>query len=213
MFSSATVYASTIAGGIVGISYGNSSINDCFSKGIINGFSDIGGVAGFMDTYTSMSNCYSTSIVTGTNEVGGLIGGSATININNSYWNVDSSGQYASVVGESRTTADMVYPYSDSTYVNWDWDNIWAADLDHNINDGYPYLQWMAPEPLYYPPQHLTATEGNNSVFLSWQLPLTGNPESYSLWCLTPGEEADDSYWNLIATSITGIILYRLLLV
>ncbi len=204
-FSSVTISASAIAGGIVGISYGNSSINDCFSKGIINGFSDIGGVAGFMDTYTSMSNCYSTSIVTGTNEVGGLIGGSATININNSYWNVDSSGQYASVVGESRTTADMVYPYSDSTYVNWDWDNIWAADLDHNINDGYPYLQWMAPEPLYYPPQHLTATEGNNSVFLSWQLPLTGNPESYSLWCLTPGEEADDSYWNLIATSITGL--------
>jgi len=72
--------------------------------------------------------------------VGGFIGidyGDTTIT--NSYWNTQTSGQSTSAGGEGRTTADMTYPYNSSnTYIDWDFDNIWA--IDPAINDGYPYL-------------------------------------------------------------------------
>jgi len=76
----------------------------------------------------------------------------------------------------------MTYPYSDSTYVNWDWDNVWAADLEHEINGGYPYLQWYAPTPAFYPPQHLIAQQVSQNVVVSWQMPLSGIPVSYNIY-------------------------------
>ncbi|MBM4404552.1 MAG: hypothetical protein FJ042_09280, partial [Candidatus Cloacimonetes bacterium] len=45
--------------------------------------------------------------------------------------------------GDDRITEQMTYPYAANTYVGWDFNNIRAADVDHTINDGYPYLREM----------------------------------------------------------------------
>ncbi len=39
-----------------------------------------------------------------------------------------------------RTTAQMTYPHAADTYAEWDFQTIWAADVEGTRNDGYPYL-------------------------------------------------------------------------
>ncbi|NLN85053.1 MAG: T9SS type A sorting domain-containing protein [Candidatus Cloacimonetes bacterium] len=75
----------------------------------------------------------------GAHYTGGLMGG-VDFNVTGCYWNTQTSGQTSSGAGEGRLTAQMVFPHSDDTYVDWDWE-IWAPDTDHVINDGYPYLR------------------------------------------------------------------------
>ena len=57
------------------------------------------------------------------------------------YYDSDLAGVFSGPPddGEPRTTAQMTYPYDDeTTYIMWDWDNVWK--IDEYTNDGYPYL-------------------------------------------------------------------------
>jgi len=62
-----------------------------------------------------------------------------------SYWDIETTGQQQSEGGEGRSTEDMTYPYAANTYVGWDFEDIWAADEDYTVNNGYPYLREMTP--------------------------------------------------------------------
>lgn len=62
-----------------------------------------------------------------------------TINYTSNYWDSEVSNQ-SSVMNESanaKTTSEMK---AQSTYVGWDFENIWRISPD--VNDGYPYLAW-----------------------------------------------------------------------
>ncbi len=86
---------------------------------------------------------------------GALIGGCdwwswISYDVNSCYWNNETSGYTTSFGGEARTTDDMSYPYSDSTYVNWDFTNVWLADSWGTYNSGYPFFRWQAGPPRVY---------------------------------------------------------------
>ncbi len=63
----------------------------------------------------------------------------------------------------------MSYPYVGNTYVGWDFEDIWTADIDYEINDGYPYLLWqeLIISPLD-PPQNVTVSISDNNVIITW---------------------------------------------
>lgn len=149
-FSFADVSGTSRLGGLVGNLF-SGSIHNCFSMGKITGnggeYMIIGGLTG-RNMYGAITNSYSTNKIIGEGEfIGGLIGGDLDYPpVVNSYWDIEFSGVEARdtdiLAGiEGRTTAQMTYPYGEDTYVDWDFDNIWKADVNYEYNNGYPYLR------------------------------------------------------------------------
>ncbi|MDZ4121470.1 MAG: leucine-rich repeat domain-containing protein, partial [Candidatus Cloacimonadaceae bacterium] len=195
-------------GGVIGEMSGH--VYNSYSFGSVSGTSFVGGLVGSLwDGY--ITNCYSNSSVSASENVGGLVGfwnpGYYTA-ITNSYWNTETTGQNGSAGGEGRTTAEMTHPYAGNTYWNWDFATIWAADLDYGINDGYPYLQWYAPAPDFYPPRFVQAGHDLESIRIMWNSPLTGTPDSYQVWRLLPGQEYDEAPWTLVYDAIADTIVF-----
>lgn len=137
-------------GGLVGCNQKGNTINS-YALGTVTANHDtavrIGGLAGCTDLRGKIENSYSIGQVNATdsNLVGGLVGtlsgqGANVGVVERSYWNTQTSGQPTSAGGIGKTTADMTSPYVD-TYVNWDFDSIWADDEAYNVNNGYPYLR------------------------------------------------------------------------
>jgi hypothetical protein len=77
------------------------------------------------------------------NYFSGLVGSiSDFYSSQNSYWDYESFDiDLDNPYSFGRNTSDMVYPYSENTYLNWNFDNVWAHDVDGNVNNGYPYLK------------------------------------------------------------------------
>lgn len=118
---------------------------DCFARGRVTGRNMlIGGLIGKAEQ--AFVRCYSTGEVIGPEGYTGGMTGFAGPNYHgssgwHSYWDKESSGQHASDGGVSRSTAAMVWPYAPDTYQGWDFREIWAMDVDHSLNDGYPVLR------------------------------------------------------------------------
>ena len=129
-------------GGLIGMnSY--STLNNCFSRAHVQGNFQVGGLVGY-HFRAGIIHCYSTGVVTGSSGVGGLVGRRVTgggFQDTNNYWNIETSGQTTSIMGLSRTTVAMTYPYAVNTYEGWDFDMIWTADYDYEMNHGYPILR------------------------------------------------------------------------
>jgi hypothetical protein len=140
-FSSGNIEGENNIGGLVGYNVLVGKISDTYATGNVNGIENVGGLVGWNGTDSSIMNSYSIGSVIGDDFVGGLIGKESNSETEYSYWDIDTSGQTNSAAGEGRNTEEMTYPYTDNTYVGWDFDNIWAADEDYTINNGYPYLQ------------------------------------------------------------------------
>ncbi|MBN2129008.1 MAG: right-handed parallel beta-helix repeat-containing protein [Sedimentisphaerales bacterium] len=115
-------------------------ITDCYSRARVSGTRWVGGLAGTHDHW--ISRCYSTGVVSGSEWVGGLTGcGHAE----DSFWDVEASGQTASSGGEGRTTAEMQMA---GTFLTAGWDfvdetangteDIWWIDEGRD----YPRLCW-----------------------------------------------------------------------
>ncbi len=135
--SSGTVDGNVWVGGLIG--YTDADIINCYSRGQVSGETYVGGLVGTIDTLCTVSNCYSTGAVTGDSLVGGLVGQSLTGTVQNSYWNTEASGQDTSAGGEGRTTEQMTTPPYAMTYLDWDFEDVWADD-DLNVNGGFPVL-------------------------------------------------------------------------
>lgn len=147
-------------------------INNCYSSATVSGNSTIGGLVGY-NQQSIITNSYSNGHVSGSATVGGMVGWSMNGIHNNCYWDIETSGQTTSRGGEGRNTDEMVYPHDENTYVGWNWE-IWAADMDHTINDGYPYLSFFNDESPELPAavEGLTISILENDVLLTWQ-PVT----------------------------------------
>jgi len=146
-YSESVVNGNQYVGGLAGYLWPTSNIENCYSRGMVYGNSRVGGLAG-RNVQGAIINCYSISQVSGSSIVGGLVGnqetGGSYADINN-YWNIETSGQSSSAGGEGRTTEEMTYPYAPNTYVDWDFLDIWLADMAY-LNNGYPMFQWQGEE-------------------------------------------------------------------
>ena len=132
-------------GGLVGYLYSNSTVENCYSTGTVDGEGTIGGLTGYNNGST-ITNCYSRCIVTGSGAYVGGLAGRNSGTINNSYWDTEVSGIAEPGPGEGRTTDEMTYPYSEDTFVDWHFAFIWIEDPEigfGQFNNGYPYLEWQ----------------------------------------------------------------------
>jgi hypothetical protein len=124
-------------GGLVGENR-DGIIANCYATGSVTEirpeYVTTGGLVG-RNTGT-ISNCYSAGSVTGTTDVGGLVGLWEVGAIEESFWDIESSGQTFSDGGRGRTTAEM---QTTSTFLEagWDFINIWGI----GENQTYPYLR------------------------------------------------------------------------
>ncbi len=118
-------------------------ISDCYAINDVRGRIEY--IAGFCGTYEppkfyrSIRNCYFAGHISGAEVVGGFCSWARYNSMDSilfCYWDKEVSGMSSSKGGEGKTTTEMK---TQSTFVNWDFDNIWA--IDPNINDGYPYLR------------------------------------------------------------------------
>lgn len=154
-YSTCTVSGTFAAvGGLVG--YNDSgSISNSYSRGNVSGSSpsssrDIGGLVGNNDG-GSIVYCYSTGKVSGFSYIGGLIG-SNNMGVDNSFWDVNSSGQASSAGGTGKTTAEM---QTRSTFTDAGWD--FVGEVINGSNDIWDIC------------------DGKNYPKLAWQIPLAGD--------------------------------------
>ena len=159
-------------GGLCG--QNNSKINNCFSNGSVSGnwnCDKLGGLCG-RNSQGTITNCYSTAIVTAGNYcdyVGGLCGLDNNV-INNSFWDIETTGTSNSDGGTGKSTEEMQVI---GTFVNAGWDfvgetangtdDIWRMDAD---GVDYPRLAWEFETNLTVIPvvAGLTQTEAENTI-------------------------------------------------
>jgi hypothetical protein len=164
-YSTSTVSGSSTSqsvGGLVGNGYYGSRISNCYSTGTVSGDSDVGGLVGTNigcgggSCGSSINNCYSTGTVIGSSDVGGLVGYYSNSTINNSFWDIETSGQSTSAGGTGKTTAEMK---TESTFTSADWDFSYTDGNDavwYMAMNGYPILTWqISPADIY--------TDGKNN--------------------------------------------------
>jgi hypothetical protein len=146
-------------GGLVGINTGN--VGNSYCRGNVIGTGQqkllcVGGLVGVNmggSSYTgTVTNSYSSGNVTGEQRslyVGGMVGAN-TGTVNNSFWDIETSGRTTSAGGTGKTTAQMK---SVATFSGAAWDIITVANLGTrntaytwNIVDGqtYPFLSWQS---------------------------------------------------------------------
>jgi hypothetical protein len=146
-YSSGRITGHVDVGGLAGASY--NTVNNCYSTGIVIGDLRVGGLVGSND-YATVNSCHSSAIVTGGDYVGGLVGKNSNYGtVNNSFWDIETSGQATSDGGTGKTTAEM---QDIATFSGAAW-NIAAVALNEtnpayiwNIvnNLTYPFLGWQS---------------------------------------------------------------------
>jgi len=132
-------------GGLTGAVEDGAQISYSYARGVVSGQQWVGGLAGRVKEGT-INQCYATGVVTGNQNFGGLVGVAESVQVTDSYWNMETSGLAVSATGEGRTTAEMTSPHAGNTYLNWDFGlEIWTEDESYSKNNGYPYLVENVP--------------------------------------------------------------------
>lgn len=103
-------------GGLVG-NNNEGIVTNSYSTGTVEGETSVGGLVGY--NIGTVENSYASGAVTGVNDVGGLVGINtyASGMVNNSYWNIETSGQSTSAGGTGKTTAEL---QKILTFSGWD---------------------------------------------------------------------------------------------
>ncbi len=121
-----------ITGGLVGWNFESGIIENCFSRAITYGGSNVGGLIGL--NYGSVKYCYSSGKVNGNSQTGGFIGQNGGGSVSYCYYDMETSGKKDSGWGYvPRTTAQMKLIQN---YVGWDFSTIWSISADQ-----YPELR------------------------------------------------------------------------
>ena len=135
-------------GGLVGYLGGYGTVSNCYARASATGTSEVGGLVG-SNGHSTVTNCYAAGLVTGTTYAGGLVGrdlcGSP---VNDSFWDVEASGQSESAGGTGKNTTEM---QDITTFSGATWDIIAVANPSTrnpayvwNIfnDETYPFLSW-----------------------------------------------------------------------
>ena len=138
-YASGSVSGGNEVGGLLGENNGTAS--SCYASGPVSGDRYVGGLVGLNGGTRSspaVIHCYSYGPVSGNPPVGGLVGAGDPWPVENSFWDIQTSGQSTSTGGEGKTTIEM---WDFDTYLYADWELHWF------ICDGkdYPRLWWENP--------------------------------------------------------------------
>ncbi len=136
-------------GGLVGRTAGSAEIYNSYSTAEVHGDNTVGGLVGNA-WGISINNCYSVGKVTGTDRTGGLVGQKSDVMaINNSYWDIETSGVGTSAGGTGYSTSAMIKSTNSvPIYEGWDFVTIWNID----VGSSYPYLRDNEQIPHPMPP-------------------------------------------------------------
>lgn len=156
-WSKGTVTAEYIVGGLVGYATmaflpdRENLIENSYSRSNVTATSSIGMAGGFYGTGEAsliIKNAYSTGTVTGNVDVGGFIGKSGFIEIENAYYDMESSGMETAIGTEmedgpeldieGKTTEEMTTPEFADTLNGEQEETPWSQE--EGINEGYPFL-------------------------------------------------------------------------
>lgn len=145
-------------GGLVGSNKGK--VDNCYAIGTLFGTNDVGGLVGMNEITGEITNSYFSGKVDCLEEHYGFtyfFGGLAGFNfgkIATSFSNgtVNNAIYIAGLIGDKNNGSEMVNCYYEgaggknaeqmkqqSTFINWDFENIWG--INREINNGYPYLR------------------------------------------------------------------------
>lgn len=105
-------------GGLVGIAWENSIIENCTSSGTVNGNWEVGGLVGSINMSTTIKQSFSNSSVNGNKNVGGLLGsnfGGSMIDECGSSGTVNGSTQTGGLVGWCENSASIKNCFSSAT--------------------------------------------------------------------------------------------------
>ena len=171
-FNSGCVTGGSMTGGLVGL-LSESTLEESYNIGEVIGYQYVGGAVGYVISESTIINCYSIGRVMGGGWTGGLVGVNDNGEVNNSYWNFETSGLFNSAAGQGRFTYQMLSAGTDNTYIDWDFFGIWDA------NPGYPYLRFWSegitsiPTSAEYISPINAAQSLTPSVTLKWSSSLT----------------------------------------
>ena len=107
-----SVTGDNFAGGVVGVNVGD--IENSYATGSVIGGSGTRGVGGVVGLNIGLNNrgtirdSYATGSVSGGGNLGGVVGVNNGGAIENSYWNIETTGQLSSAGGVGRTTLQLV---------------------------------------------------------------------------------------------------------
>jgi len=114
------------AGGLVGHIDSSSSIENCYYSGSVSGNMYVGGLVG--QSVGKISNSYATCKVKGLDYIGGLVGEQQRGNIENCFFDTQTSGQERGVGSSSQqgvTGKNTVEMKRQNTFTGWDFASVW----------------------------------------------------------------------------------------
>ena len=207
-------------GGVAGQTDYYSYINNCYNKAEVNGTDNVGGLVGWNSKDLNVVNSYSAGKVTASNRAGGLIGfDSYRATINNSFWDIQSSGVADSDGGTGKLTAEMKDPATFTLLTTeglaqpWDltgtlYDDASTKDMwgFRPGNDGYLALTWQ--DSIYA----LVITEkidriSNDSATIEGNIIYAGDQQPIAhgfCWNTTGRPDLNDPHIDLGSVSSTG---------
>lgn len=218
-FSTGSVTSLGMSGGFAGILSEGASITNSYSHGDViireaDSEASIGGFAGGVFE-SRVTNSYATGkIMTlrgaapGNKGFSGNIDTDGAFHMSGNYWDTESSGQANSNPGDGATgmdTGEMTFPYADEAFSGWDFEDIWAADDDHEGNMGYPYLRQTIPVGAEY--EDLTpGGESPGEVTLLRNYPNPFNPATRIEFNLPEAAEVRLEIFNVTGQRVAVLI-------
>ncbi len=185
-------------GGLVAYLTSSSTVDYCFSEGLVDGGSWSGGLIGFMNNNASVSNSYSRSRVNGSIRVAGFVssinnasvmncystgyvnasgypsGGfasetSGANTINGCFWDMTTSFEATSAGGDGVQGKTTAEMKTQSTFTDAGWDFNAVWLMRPALNDGYPILVWDYDAPAEpLAPLNIQISISGNDVLLAW---------------------------------------------
>ena len=130
------------AGGLVGIVNGSGTIINSFSHSSVNANDVVGGLVGTASQSAQIASSFATGIVIGNTDTGGLVGSNG-IQINDSFWNTETSGM-SNGIGRGLSGDVTGLTTSQMTGVSAYY-NMEALDFEEtwHLTESYPALQWQ----------------------------------------------------------------------
>ena len=124
-------------GGLVGDML-DSTISNSYNAATVTGTSDVGGLVGVLNSSSKIINSYAVGSVSGNQYVGGLVGKNFSAALQNSYYDIDTTGQTVGAGDGSSSGSTGIYnstntvnAFDEATYAGFDFTNDWIIYEGH----------------------------------------------------------------------------------